>query len=286
MPEAVRFTPAGALQPAALAALLGEVYADYPVPMHMDEGVLAFMCEAFDLDLDASCVAWRDGRAVGVALLGLRGDQAWVGGMGVAPAARRAGLGEALMRELIGGARARGARTLRLEVLESNAPARALYAKLGFRETGRLEVWSWAGAPGAGVARAEAPAAARARIAAARRAPEPWQRADETVDRLDVSTPALRAVSTPGGDAVYRVTAGRASVLQLHAATEAEAGALLDAIRGRSGVESVRFLNLPAGSPASDALRARGAACDVTQVEMSLTLKPGGRVTTVRARRT
>jgi ribosomal protein S18 acetylase RimI-like enzyme len=276
LPKLDPSTPASALEPAVLAALLSEVYSDYPVPMQVNEGVLAFMVEAFDLDLDASPVAWRDGRPVGVALLGVRGDQGWVGGMGVVPAARRARLGEGLMHELIGAARARGVRTLRLEVLESNAAARALYVKLGFRDTRRLEVWAWTGEPPAGarLARAEAPAEARRRIAAARSAPEPWQRADETVDRLDVSTPALRAVGVPGGDAVYRVTDGRASVLQLHAAGEAEAGVLLDTIRLRDGVRSLRFLNLVAGTPAAAALRARGATCEVTQVEMALEIAP------------
>ncbi len=288
MPQVVRTGPATSLEPAALAALLGEVYSDYPVPMHLDEGVLTFMWEALDLDLDASRVAWLGERPAGAALLGVRGERAWVGGMGVVPGERRAGLGARLMRELIEAARSRGVRTLLLEVLEANAPARALYVKLGFRELRRLEVWSWPGPPRgeARTVRAEAPAAARRRIAAARREPEPWQRSDETVDRLDVSTPALRAVSLPGADAVYRVGAGRASVLQLHAPSAADAGALLDTIRSRDGVGSLRFLNLPAGSPASLALRERGAACEVTQVEMALALAPaapGARAKRARA---
>jgi GNAT superfamily N-acetyltransferase len=267
---------AGALDTDALVALLNEVYSDYAVPMRIEAGTLAFMVESFDLVLDDSPVVWRDDRPAGVALLGLRGDQAWVGGMGVVPAARRGKLGERLMSALIAAARARGARTLWLEVLDSNRPARALYEKLGFRETRRLEVWSWAGTPPAGAKLAEAcaPRAARARIAAARRELEPWQRADATVDRLDVSTPALRAVTLASGDAVYRVTEGRASVLQLHARDERSAGILLDTIRTRTGVSSLRFLNLPAGSPASAALRSRGATCEVTQSEMSLALAP------------
>ena len=274
MPTLDRLTPASLLELKALAALMSEVYEDYPVPMHVDAGTLAFMQEALDLVPEASRVAWQDERPVGVALLGLRGEHAWVGGMGVVPAARRAGLGERLMREILAAAREAGAREVRLEVLEQNLAARALYEKLGFTFLRRLEVWTWRDAPPtpARVAEASDPRAVRRRLAAAARVREPWQRSDETVSRLDVSTPALRAVSTPGGDALYRVTDGRASVLQLRAGDAATAGVLLDTIRSRAGVTLLRYLNVPAEDPAVPALRERSATCDATQAEMSLAL--------------
>lgn len=55
----------------------------------------------------------------------------------VGPAARRGGLGRALMRALMAEAARRGAVDLFLEVSETNAPARALYAGLGAAEAGR-----------------------------------------------------------------------------------------------------------------------------------------------------
>jgi len=55
----------------------------------------------------------------------------------VADAARRRGLGERLVAELLVLARGRGAQTIFLEVRESNRPARALYSKMGFVESGR-----------------------------------------------------------------------------------------------------------------------------------------------------
>jgi len=274
LPDEIRTGPASALEPDALAGLFNEVYADYAVPMHVDADVLRFMQEALDLVPERSRVAWRGEQPVGVAMLGVRGTRGWVGGMGVVPAARRSGLGRRLMQELAGQAREAGVRELWLEVLESNTSARALYDALGYRPVRRLEVWTWDGAPAAhtSVARACAPREARARIRAARRAPEPWQRADETVDRLDVSTPALRAVTTPGGDAVYRAADGRASVLQMQASSETSAGVLLDTIRSREGVDLVRFLNVPADDLARAALARRGARCELAQTEMRLPL--------------
>ena len=50
---------------------------------------------------------------------------------------RRGGIGSALARELLEQARRSGAEAIRLEVRESNLAARQLYAKLGFRVSGR-----------------------------------------------------------------------------------------------------------------------------------------------------
>jgi ribosomal protein S18 acetylase RimI-like enzyme len=257
-----------------MADLFNRAYEGYEVPLHVDAGAVAFMEDALDLRPECSCVAWRDGRPIGLAMLGVRGEHGWVGGMGVAAPARRSGIGEQLMRELIERARAVGVRRLGLEVLERNVGARALYEKLGFRTWRRLEVLALEGpgAPPSAPAPACVPRDARRRIALARRAAEPWQRADATVDRLDVSTPALRAVTTIGGDAVYRITEGRASVLQSRATSETSAGLLLDTIRSRDGVRMLRYLNVPDDDPAAMALRARGAVCDAAQFEMALAL--------------
>jgi len=244
------------------------------VPLHVDAGAVEFMHEAFDLSPERSRIAWRDERAIGLAMLAVRGTRGWVGGMGVATEARRHGVGEQLMRALIDSAREAGVRRLQLEVLEPNTRARALYEKLGFRTFRRLEVWQWerpAATPPPALAACD-PRAARRRIAATRRAAEPWQREDATVDRLDVSTPALRAFHGADGDALYRVTDGRASVLQMVAADERAAGALLDAIGSRPGVQLLRYLNVPDDDPAVPALRARGATCSAAQFEMALEL--------------
>lgn len=57
--------------------------------------------------------------------------------LAVAPQFRRQGVGEALVSALVASLKERGSRCLTLEVRDSNEPARALYAKLGFVEIGR-----------------------------------------------------------------------------------------------------------------------------------------------------
>jgi ribosomal protein S18 acetylase RimI-like enzyme len=52
----------------------------------------------------------------------------------VDPAARRMGLGECLVRDLLVWGKRKGAHQSYLQVMKDNAPARALYAKLGYRE--------------------------------------------------------------------------------------------------------------------------------------------------------
>jgi ribosomal protein S18 acetylase RimI-like enzyme len=64
---------------------------------------------------------------------------AWVFSMWVDPAVRRQGTAQALLRALTGWARGRGADVLNLHVTETNAPAIALYERLGFRATGETE---------------------------------------------------------------------------------------------------------------------------------------------------
>ena len=274
MADDLELSPASELDLEGLAKLFNAAYEGYPVPMHVDAGAIEFMLEALDLVPERSRVASRAGEPVGVAMLGVRQSRGWVGGMGVVAAARRTGVGLRLMRAIMDEARAAGVRELFLEVLEENRSARTLYERLGFRALRRLEVWTYAGPPPTDGGRAQAcdPRSARNRIQAARTAPEPWQRADETVDRLDVSTPALRAVTLSGGDAVYRVNDGRASVLQLVANSELAAGVLLDTIRSREGVNVVRFLNVPSTDRAVAALTAREATCDAAQTEMSVQL--------------
>jgi ribosomal-protein-alanine acetyltransferase len=64
-------------------------------------------------------------------------DEGEILNLAVAPAGRRTGLGRALVQHILEALTARGVRQVYLEVRESNAPARALYAAHGFKEVGR-----------------------------------------------------------------------------------------------------------------------------------------------------
>ena len=75
--------------------------------------------------------------AGGMLLARVASDEAELLTLAVMPAARRQGLGSALVRAAMREAAARGARTMFLEVSEANNAARGLYAASGFAEVGR-----------------------------------------------------------------------------------------------------------------------------------------------------
>lgn len=75
--------------------------------------------------------------AGGFVLARVSGDEAEILTLAVMLAARRAGVGQALLTRGMQAAKARGAVSVVLEVGAANTPARALYAKCGFSMVGR-----------------------------------------------------------------------------------------------------------------------------------------------------
>ena len=120
-------------------------YEGYLVPFVVDENAVRFLTVSCDLDRDASRIALRDGQPVGLANLGLRGEDAWIGGVGVVPSERRRGTGRTLMRAVQDEARSRGVARVWLEVIVENTQAIALYEQLGYGHVRDLDVWSLAG---------------------------------------------------------------------------------------------------------------------------------------------
>jgi [ribosomal protein S18]-alanine N-acetyltransferase len=110
---------------------------------------------AFDTPWDAAALAallaqsgvFAVERPDGFVLMRVVADEAEGLTLAVRPSARRRGLGRDLTGEGVAAARALGAERVFLEVAEDNAPARALYAGLGFVEAGRRRGY-YAGADG------------------------------------------------------------------------------------------------------------------------------------------
>jgi N-acetylglutamate synthase-like GNAT family acetyltransferase len=109
--------------------------------MPMNATRLQEYVETYDVSLEHSFVAMtKDGDMLGVAMLGLREDRAWITRLGVIPNTRRHGVGETLMRGLIERAEQLGRHFFMLEVIKNNIPAHQLFLKLGFYEVGELLV--------------------------------------------------------------------------------------------------------------------------------------------------
>jgi ribosomal-protein-alanine N-acetyltransferase len=82
-------------------------------------------------------VAVDGSECLGFAEMRCVAGEAQIYNIAVAPEARGRGVGEALFRDLIDKAEARGCDTVNLEVRAGNEAALGLYEKLGFREVGR-----------------------------------------------------------------------------------------------------------------------------------------------------
>lgn len=119
--------------PLLVRALNDCLYQGYRFHVFMTPERFTEDCRIHDVDLSASYLALRDGQPVGVTVVGRRRDRAWIGGMGVHPSLRGRGLGTELMRRTQEALRDRGVRTLSLEVLVENEPARRCYSAAGFR---------------------------------------------------------------------------------------------------------------------------------------------------------
>lgn len=268
---------------AALADLFTRVYEGYAMPVHADAALMRFMRVAFGWDLAASRVRRDGGAPVAMALLAHRGDAGWIGGMGVVASHRGRALGEAIMRDVLDSARALGLARVGLEVLVQNTHAIRVYERLGFRTTRELEVWSFPAPEFAddGPALAPAPVAeARAFVRAHQAAPEPWQRADGTLDALLADGAAFEGLlavrdGRTVGALVARVAGGRASVMQLATLPDETAPAtraLLAALRRDDAANGVRWLNAPAGEPCTEWVRTLQPATEARQFEMELVL--------------
>ena len=203
--------PASSRTPAHLAALFTAGYEGYSLPVAVDGATFAFMAESWDYDLDASVVAVEDGEDVGLCLLGARGEEGWIGGVGVVAPTRGRGIGRRLMAAVEERARALGLRRLWLEVLVQNEPALALYEKLGYERVRELEVWSLDRLVfQKHKARSVPGATAQERIRAGRKERESWQRADETVAKLE----GVEGLANDGAALVFRIAGERVSLLQ------------------------------------------------------------------------
>ena len=246
---------AASLSLAERVALMNAGYEGYVVPFHLEEPMLGFIERSFDVDLDASLVAFRDGEPVGLANLAVRGDEGWVAGVGVVSAARRGGVGRVLMDALHERARARSLRRVWLEVIVENTGAFALYEKLGYELVQDVAVWMLDGTDDDHDAR-EVPAA-EIKLPAKH---EPWQRADGTLANYD----DVRGLVTESGAMLF---CERSKVQPQRYTGDPE-----PLIRALRTYGDLYWLNLPADDPAAGVLRELGGTVAVRQHEMVLEL--------------
>jgi GNAT superfamily N-acetyltransferase len=291
----VELAPARSLELSELRELFNHGFSDYLLPLQLGETAFREHLDANDIDLDCSQVVIDDTPA-SFSLIGRRGTEAWVGGMGTAPRHRRRGLGERALAAGVDAAGQRGCHAVWLEVLVENEAAIKLYEKLGFEVVRDVIVWSLpangdgaASLPAKGDGAASLPTKgdralegrsvdldqAHEWIVAHRPSREPWQRSDESLAKMRARAPKLRgmAVGRSGevtGAVVFKEDAERVTALQIAAVDDASAADALLATTG--GERDLRLSNAPVDEPASRALEHLGAQPVARQHEMLLRL--------------
>jgi len=287
---ALEYLPASRWDDEALAALFNRGYAGYLVPLTLDAASLRAHVTLNDVDLGASRVAVRDGEPVAFALLGVReasapgGGRGWIGGMGVAPEARGAGLGAAIMQATLAEARRLRLGVVDLEVLEQNLRAARIYEELGFRDTRRLEVWGRdaASPPPAEAGMPQAVALPVAEcleaLAGATRERPAWQC---DLPTLAHAAGRLTALGVRAGDGIaacvlFRADEKQVRIAGLWARPDAGTAALEAALRAVLAAHpgaGLTILNLPADTVESGPLLRLGAGVRLRQREMRLALE-------------
>ena len=259
-------------------------FAGYLLPMEQTPESLARMIHEEDVRLEDSLALFVDGEPAGIGLVAVRGVRGWIAGMGVAPAWRGKGLGGELLRQLLARLANAGVREVRLEALEANASAIALYQKAGFRTLRPLTVFhgpllrdTLGPPPGDGArTRAVTPRVALADFAAYHPVAPAWQRESATLERI---RRGLRGLGLWEGSRLrayalyarqpegYALLDG-ASCAADGATRRDDLARLLRTLAVAAPDAIFRAINAPPGDSLGEALAALGCPVALTQREM------------------
>ncbi len=139
---AIEIIPAAEVALTDQARLFSAAFAGYiGGSFTMDATALAAFFCAQGIDLCHSRLASFEGALCGFGYINRTGEIARLAGMGVTAPARRRGVAQRLLGQLLEEARHRSDRAMVLEVIEQNPAAVALYEKEGFRVLTRLCGW-------------------------------------------------------------------------------------------------------------------------------------------------
>ncbi len=222
---------------APAAALATRSFAGYFVPVNLSAASVLSMIRQDSVDPALSRALIVDGQPAGIAFIARRGWTSRLAAMAILPEARAQGVGREAMPQLLAEAKARGDRTMTLEVIAQNAPAIRLYESCGFRIDRRLVGYS--GRPEnatSDLALEEVDVRDAARALVAHGPPDlPWQLSGETLAQIGPPAVAYRAgdawvvLSDPAAPTIVI----RAVVAAPHARRQSLASGLLRAAIAR-----------------------------------------------------
>jgi len=284
MPEDTIIQPADQVSLEDLTRALNAAYVDYFVPIYLTPDSFRELVARETVQLEHSVVAVQGSRIVGMGLLGLRGRQAWIGGMGVLPDHRAKGIGRQLMSHLLSHARACRVEQVTLEVINENEIAYNLYQHMGFETVRDLHVLALqsvnragAGLP-EGYCPSELPDDIIGTLKQLSTVTPPWQREETVIRYLESHLEGFGVIEcTTGliaGICLY-TSYGDSGIdlLRLEASSAPLREGMLDNLLGQHHAAFVTFLNVPDDDPVLPLLYESGFRPTVIQHEMSKRLQ-------------
>jgi GNAT superfamily N-acetyltransferase len=252
-----QIVPASSFTLHQLAEIITAGFADSAEPILMVAARLARLIRVEQIDLEASAVLQIDGEPIGQFLLALRAETAWCSRLAIRPAWRRQGLSQRLTETMLARAQATGATRLILEVLPTNTPALAAYARIGMRWQRDLVGLGWEGprtqAP-TELIHEPHPMAVLQHFGRLHRNPPAWQRdlpallVNEGLRSMVLGDPAY-----PDAGLLYRpLPFGSAVIADLATPTLTHGCILISALQSRFA--ELSCWNEPEGSPGMQAL--------------------------------
>jgi ribosomal protein S18 acetylase RimI-like enzyme len=137
----VNVRPATEADLPALRALYAEFFAEYPPPAYRSIELEHELAEVEDIARnEIALLAEENGTPVGFTLARPREGTGYISDLFVRDEARRRGVAKALLAAAVEALHAQGLSHVTVDVDEQNAPARAVYDRLGFRTEQRLLV--------------------------------------------------------------------------------------------------------------------------------------------------
>ena len=278
MTETLRIISAASVTLEQFAAAFEAAFAGYFYPMTLTGEQLSRRVRFEHLDILRSLLAYDGDELAGMAMLGIRREIGWVGGLGMTEMYRGRGRSHELMTALIAEARAFPLSRLTLEVLQQNVAAIRLYQRAGMQIERNLIIFERA---------EDAPVEFNEDFSPLKQAtptellghfqrlhlqPPAWQRDLSALLVMDgLQGLYLGAREMPDAYALLRSwPSGLTYIVDVAAARKEDAEALcagLDRFRGR-----LRIINEPESSIFCEALEAHNFVATERQHEMAMAL--------------
>ncbi|MFP4457677.1 MAG: GNAT family N-acetyltransferase [Clostridia bacterium] len=118
--------------------LYNQIYSDYHFEIHHDIISFKHYLKKLPANLELSQVIKVKNTLVGLAIISLVNNKAWISSLGIIKEHRGQGLGDSLLKKVIYNIKEAGGHQIGLEVLDFNYPANRLYKKYGFEILSKL----------------------------------------------------------------------------------------------------------------------------------------------------